>query len=451
MSKISLVQPTAAIGRKVRTPRHSFATKQLPYEITPFFFAPVLPGETMKSLQYLNNVRSGFLQATQSGWWHETMFFYVKHRDLQDAVANLLIDMHVRGIDLEAAGAPADTNLYYSAPSADGGTYPFLKAAMQVVVEHYFRHENEPYDVRTSASGRYVAAYQRLDLLDSASYDTIGAADDNELLPDAALLDQHNSEHNVLPGFETHHAQWKRLRAAGYIQVDFEDYLRAHGISVPVEDATPDRPELLRYIKDWQLPSTRQHPDTLEETATVKWAISETATKSRFFKEPGFLLGVSVIRPKVFLNQSFSLIGHLKDSFSWLPQLLHDRPETSLRMLTAEQATEAFPGYEGTEGIWVDFRDLFLYGEQFVTGLQPADLARVVNVCGSPYGPDFTQRYPSLGDMEDVFFVTDTGTTPVVRHTDGGFVSEGIVQPSILSRVRDLTPDNQMAGIVDNG
>lgn len=451
MTKVSLVQPTAAIGRKVRTPRHSFATKQLPYEITPFFFAPVLPGETMKSLQYLNSVRSGFLQATQAGWWHETMFFYVKHRDLQDAVANLLIDMHVRGIDLVAEGAASDASLYYSAPSAAGGTYPFLKAAMQVVVEHYFRHENEAHDVAVAPSGRYLAAYQRLDLLDSASYDTVGPADDNEMLPDAALLDQHNTETNVLPGFETHHAQWQRLRAAGYIEVDFEDYLRAHGISVPQEDATPNRPELLRYIKDWQLPTARPHPDTLEETATVKWALSETATKSRFFKEPGFLLGVSVIRPKVFLNQAFSLIGHLKDSFSWLPQLLHDRPETSLRMLTAEQAAEAFPAYEGTEGIWVDFRDLFLYGEQFVTGLTPEQLAKVVNVCSSPSGMDFSQRYPPELEIEAPFFATDGEYPPIGRHTDGGFVSEGIVQPSILSRIRDLTPGNQMAGIVDNG
>ena len=451
MAKISLVQPTAAIGRKVRTPRHSFATKQLPYEITPFFFAPVLPGETMKSLQYLNSVRSGFLQATQSGWWHETMFFYVKHRDLQDAVANLLIDMHVRGVDLEPAGAAADANLYYSAPSAVAGTYPFLKAAMQVVVEHYFRHENETHDVRMSPNGRYVAAYQRLDLLDSASYDTIGPADENELLPDAALIDQHNSDTNVLPGFEAHHAQWKRLRAAGYIEVDFEDYLRAHGISVPVEDATPDRPELLRYIKDWQLPAIRQHPDTLEETATVKWALSETATKSRFFKEPGFLLGVSVIRPKVFLNQSFSLIGHLKDSFSWLPQLLHDRPETSLRMLTSAQAAAAFPSYEGAEGIWIDFRDLFLYGEQFVTGLTAAELAHVVNVCASPYGMEFSQRYPADADIQGHFFATDGEFPPVARVTDGAFISEGIAQPSILSRIRDLTPGNQMAGIIDNG
>lgn len=451
MAKISLVQPTAAIGRKIRSPRHSFATKQLPYEITPFFFAPVLPGETMKSLQYLNSCRSGFLHATQSGWWHETMFFYVKHRDMQDAVANHLIDMHVRGVDLTPAGDTADVNLYYSAPDAASGTYPFLKAAMQVVVEHYFRHEGETHDVRTSASGRYVAAYQRLDLLDSASYDSIGPADENELLPDAALLDQHNTEHNVLPGFESHHEQWKRLRAAGYIQVDFEDYLRAHGISVPVEDATPDRPELLRYIKDWQLPSARAHPDTLEDTATVKWALSETATKSRFFKEPGFLLGVSVIRPKVFLNQAFSLVGHLKDSFSWLPQLLHDRPETSLRMLTADQATAAFPAYEGTEGIWVDFRDLFLYGEQFVTGLLPEELARVVNVCGSPWSADFSQRYPTNEDIEGPFFATDGEMPPMARPADGGFISEGIVQPSILSRIRDLTPDNQMAGIVDNG
>ena len=93
MAKISLVQPTAAIGRKIRSPRHSFATKQLPYEITPFFFALVLPGETMKSLQYLNSCRSGFLRATQSGWWHETMFFYVKHRDL--ATADTLVNMHL--------------------------------------------------------------------------------------------------------------------------------------------------------------------------------------------------------------------------------------------------------------------------------------------------------------------------------------------------------------------
>ena len=52
MSGLSLVTATALkpTGRRPRRPSHPFQVRHEPFQIQPFFIAPVLPGETMKNL-----------------------------------------------------------------------------------------------------------------------------------------------------------------------------------------------------------------------------------------------------------------------------------------------------------------------------------------------------------------------------------------------------------------
>ena len=91
-----------------------------------------------------------------------------------------------------------------------------------------------------------------------------------------------------------------------------------------------------------------------------------------FFKEPGFILGVHIVRPKVYFGRQYGSMTHYLDQgLSWLPAIMKDSPETSLREFSGGPAG-ASPLSNGaapsspTNGFWVDMRDLFLYGDQFI-------------------------------------------------------------------------------------
>ena len=95
----------------------------------------------------------------------------------------------------------------------------------------------------------------------------------------------------------------------------------------------------------------------------MSWAQAERADKDRYFKEPGFLFGITCVRPKVYLqNQSMAGVNMLDTAFGWMPALMRDEPFTSLRKYAA--TTGPFPVVN--DAYWVDMRDLFVHGDQFV-------------------------------------------------------------------------------------
>ena len=101
----------------------------------------------------------------------------------------------------------------------------------------------------------------------------------------------------------------------------------------------------------------------------LSWSIAERLDKARFFNEPGFIFAVTVTRPKVYLGRQHGYAAEmLSDAFSWLPALMNGDPYTSLKQflpgggpLGSETAAE-----RPSENYWVDVRDLFLYGDQFM-------------------------------------------------------------------------------------
>lgn len=433
MPKIKLVTaaPAAQIKRKTRSPRHPFAISQQPYEIAPFFLAPVLPGESMQSLRLQSTVKSGFMAPHMTGWWQEYYLFYVKHRDL--AQRDLITDIHVKNTTNAAlVSVVADPQTYHAGLP---GTINWTKMCLQRVVEEYFRNEGEAWDAFLSPDGRPLAAISNDNWLDSAIQEGAIASGANQGLPDEQLEEGMVGDHGVPAGFEAHYDHWLVMRRNNLISTDFEDYLRANGISVPEKEVEPHRPELLRYTRDFGTPK-RGLMDTGEEVSIINWEVSESADKNRFFREPGFLFGVSVIRPKTFRPQLGSAVHLLNDAWSWMPHLLQDNPETSLRVIAQADAEVLFPGYTGEDDIIADLRDLFLYGDQFVdTG---NSLVRTDFV---PAGADFDRRYPDMTDYGDNLWA-ETAIDPVpAGHAvpPKAFVSEGLVSLGIASKLQGDT------------
>ena len=135
------VQVMQNVGRRLRTPTHTFQVRHIPFGIQPFFIAPVLAGETMKNLLFQSRAVSDPIRNPLVGWWLEYYFFYVKLTDLdaRDTIMNALIDPTNSMSSLNEA---ANIRYYHAA-----GGPNWTKLCLKRVVEEYFRDEGDAWDI----------------------------------------------------------------------------------------------------------------------------------------------------------------------------------------------------------------------------------------------------------------------------------------------------------------
>nr|QXN72841.1 MAG: major capsid protein [Microvirus sp.] len=391
-----------AAGRVNRKPAHSFQIRQRPWQIQPFMIAPVLPGETLKNLLCQARVVTDPIKNPLIGWWFELYFFYVKHRDLtqREHFTSMVLEA---GYDLSSLNAAAKVEHYHY-----GGAIDWTQHCLERVVEEYFRDEGEAWDgyLIGNLPAASVAGQSWLDsVTDTTALDAgtpIAAGDTPEELDGMAR-------------------QWEFMRAHKLTNMSYEDFLATYGVRKSRQEI--HKPELVRYVRDWTYPSNTINPSDGKPSSACSWAIAERADKARFFAEPGFLFGVAVARPKVYFSaQKGSAASLLADAFSWLPAVMQDAPYTSLK----ELAAGAGPLQGTTNGYWVDVRDLFLYGDQFVNFALTATDAGMVALPTS----GLQKRYATATDA-DALFVTPA-TANLVRY-------DGIASLTIAGRQQDHT------------
>jgi hypothetical protein len=348
------VQNLKPVGRVTRRPAHTFQLRSRPWAIQPFMIAPVLPGETLKNLLLQARVYSDPVASPLVGWWKEYFFFYVKLRDLdgRDDFSQMIL---TPGFDLSGYDAAANAVTYHAGPGID-----WVSQCLDRVTAEYFRDEGEAVDIVT-LDGLPLAAVNNSSWLDSAKLGSDVAAD----LEDDQLLGVDPDLPAFMAGWENHYAQWQHMRALKLTEATFEDWLRSFGVSAPKDQTETHKPELVRYVRDWTYPT-----DTVDSAgdpaSRVQWSIAERADKDRFFKEPGFLFGVTVTRAKVYMgNQTGAAVGMMNDAFSFLPAIMADEVYTSLREFQVDPAGTGPLGVTPSGAYWVDLRDLFLYGDQF--------------------------------------------------------------------------------------
>ena len=145
---------------------------------------------------------------------------------------------------------------------------------------------------------------------------------------------------------------YNNLRMLGVTNLEYDDWLRSFGVSIaaPVDD----RPELLRYTREWQYPSNAVSVDATAQrvSSVLSWTIRERADKDRFFKEPGVVLGLCVARPKLFHNKAEAGIGKLKTAIAWQTPLIGG-------------GFQSYQPVVGMTGYQFDTLDLLNHGDQF--------------------------------------------------------------------------------------
>ena len=360
--KMVQAQEVGRVRRRLRKPQIDFNIRSKPFQIVPFAIMPTLPGETLESIIWRSDAVSDPIHNRHIGWWKETYWFWISHRGLSawDTTGLLQTMMLTAGTDVSTLKAAANDTDYYTYK----GGMDFVKQAVTAIVKEYFRDEDE--EANAATIGNYFAAqvdnkkwFQNL----KKESDT---GDDSEL-PGVDELE----ELDVIPGFTTEYAQWEIMRDEGMTDLTYEDYLRSYGVSIPKsedEGGTPDerhRPEVIRQVRKWAKPVNAVDATDGSVASAVRWSVAERASKDRYWKEPGFIVGLTVHKPKLYLgNQKGSAVGFLDDAYAWLPKMLEGCPYTSVDEIVDSATDGIFQNQN--EDYWFDKKDLFLHGDQFV-------------------------------------------------------------------------------------
>lgn len=417
--------------RRLRRPSHRFSLRSDPYAIQPFMLAPVLPGETLSNLLLQASVVTEPLNPAMRliGWWNEFYFFYVKHRDLAEADRNILTAMMLDPeTDVSSLRAGADKQVTYTY----SGAIDWWDMILPRIVDEYFRDDGES-AMDYALNGLPIAQVYGRGQEDWAESLTLEAdrsynekvdlmANDGTLVPDQ-FINQWN--------------HWLAVRDAGLTDMDYEDFVRSYGGTTREDEESPNlhRPEVIRYVRNFQYPSNTINEYTGNPVPAVMWKVAERADKDRRFDEPGFIAGVTVTRPKVYLrNQKGSAAGLLDDVYAWLPPVVHQQVDAAYKLVAAAEgpfANQFLDGSAQPSGYWVDLRDLYIYGDQFINYAM-SGVEGGVNLPGS----DAQRRYAAQDDVNKLFF-DDAGNTKKVFY-------DGVVNLGIKGRQSPRSPTTSL-------
>lgn len=423
--RVVTAENTPRQRRVHRRPVHPFNLKSRPFEITPFCIAPVLPGETLDDLFWQSRVVSDPILNALIGWHKEYYYFFVPlralaHSDVTAATGftmNDVVDLFTVGTALPSGYEwGANSEPYYSFK----GAIKYVNACLFTIVFKYFRDED---DLNSNVIETYPGTYaDRQNIFNSIKAES--ATGDDTDLPGVDEIE----ELDILPGYTNAYAQWEIMRDAGWTDVSFGDYLKSAGVSVPESEEVDAsglksiKPELIRFSRSWTYPTNAVDPTDGSVASAVSWSIKERADKRRFFKEPGFIFGCTVTRPKIYLgNQKGAAVGLLQTVNHWLPPVLQGYPYTSV----VEELDSATDGIlqNQVEDYWLDIKDLFLYGDQFVNHTMSVAANHGLAL---PSDTTVDNRMLFTTDLVKSFFVDAAGTANYIRE-------DGVTALSILS------------------
>lgn len=430
MVAVSLVAPGRSKRRVERRPKHTWNIQHRPWEIQPFMIAPVLPGETLKKLVFQSRVVTDPIINPIMGWWYEHSFFYVRFRDMyrRDLLQSMVMKPDVSLAAMDDASDPK----YYHVNGTDLAiNYP--KMCLEAIVDSYFRFEGEVAGDYVNGT-LYLASVNNVNYLDSVTNEdeiegaAAAAFDDNLASTTAGQGDGTAAvmTSEILKATK----EYEYARLMNVTDLTYEEWCAAYG--TPLPPTARDEPELIRRITEWQYPSNTIDPTNGTPRSAVSWSCSGTADKNRAFDEPGFIVGLTVCRPKVYFK---NLTSHatmlMRDAYGWLPPQLSADPFASFQKVSAGDP----PVDLNTDAYYVDVKDIFVHGDQFMNFNPQSALPTGVispNFVALPNAALTNKRYPASTDM-DALFVNNTAGVAGVR-------ADGVCDLIILGRQEDTSP-----------
>jgi hypothetical protein len=409
--------------RQNRRPVHTFTLRHRPFVIQPCLIAPVLPGETLSNVSMQSRVVSDPVNDKMSGCHLEYYLFYVKLRDLagRDDFEEMLIN------------PDKDMSTYYSTTADAQFNYdgdvtndiPFYSLCYQRIVEEHFRGDDEAWNYATdSDTGLAVASVNNI----PGWLSSLTAGDDYTAVDETISTAGDNAF--TISELEYAMGQYQMAKMHGLTQKSFEDYLRDSGVNAAVAEE-PHIPELIAMEREWTYPTNTVEPTDGSVASAWVWSHTMRRNQKKFFKEPGFIIGLTLVRPKTYMaNVGGGIYGQLNTLDRWMPPELRNNP----RMGSVGFAAANGPLSTGldTEAyrVWMD--DYFLYGDQFTNYAMDSNTNSVALPLDATDA--INQRYPQATDINALFVdSTNTNGLRFIRQ-------DGIFNFSIASYLRDSMP-----------
>lgn len=368
----------------------------------PVAILPVLPGDTIKAASIKARILSKPLTDKLSGWWAETYLFYVRIGDWSDAEQEDFKAMILSASPMTTYGFAFPE--YYMAANK----VPFTRICMDHIVPTWFRDEDITDDQLYAGFGGY---YVSQIAGGNTAFDSLAVA---ELMDGGEPAD---ADEWVLKW-----EAWQAMRQEKITTASWEEYLAAQGVALPpqlVQTEANRKAELLHFTRDWQFPVQAVEPSTGVPSALVQWSLADRLKRGRFCAEPGFIVQLVLMRPKVYMkNQRASMASYLMDDRNaWMPSQMDTDPHSRLRMFDGVGTVGGAgsgPVYGAEKDYWIDPMDYLQRGDQFTNldlGSTVAGALAGVNIVDLPaeIGSDglLNAKFPSSTDADNLFSGSD--------------------------------------------
>lgn len=402
MSNLTVVQPGQTRTRKNRSPNFPVAGVLKPFGLYPVMIHPVLPGETLEHFQAKLRVLSKPVKHPLAGAWLETWLCYVKFTDLDRALG----DMFVSDSYSTAGHTAAANNERYFVKS---GQIAWVQKCVERVHQAYFCHDNE--------TPRTIDGVPQVKVNAASFYQ-------NAIFEEAAI--SLGADVQTVEGQLT---AFDMMRQMTMSELTYEKYLQQYGVQ-SVRTGIGD-PEILRYARSWTVPVNSVEPTTGQPSSAWVWSDEVVLDKPKLFQEPGFVVMLQTVRPKVFArNLASSMVGTLWGFSDWFPAYNLDQPGASAKVLSASAGVVTG---QDTDVVY-DHSDLLAHGEQFVNSTTPPFALPMADIPQFETGKepeDLRGEYASSADV-DALFVSATATDKFCYY-------EGIVGLRVRGHVVDFT------------
>nr|QXN72837.1 MAG: major capsid protein [Microvirus sp.] len=411
LSPMQVLTPGAHRTRHMRKPNFAIAGVMRPFGLYPIVVHPVLPGETLKSANTRWRVISMPVKHPLCGCWLESWLFYVKLTDIDRELGQMFVSDTFSTTGYTAA---ANQGRYFT----KAGQINWVEQCMTRIADSFFRNENEvgrTIDGVPMAKLNVMSWYQNMMFRPAeVAVDTTSPVD-----MDAQLKG------------------WQMLQQMQMTELTYEKYLEQYGVQSMKLGI--GEPEILRYTRSWTQPASHVNPATGTPSSAWAWSDEMKAEKEKRFDEPGFILQVACVRPKMFqAGLLYSMVGNLWGFTDWFPAYNLSDPTAGVRTMptTDPVFNSDLNGTEAAVDLLYDHRDLLAHGEQFVNSINgsnpyPLPYARGLSLLAAADAEDVRGEYCLSTDIDSLF----VGTTEQTRYC----YYEGITQMIIAGHVTDTT------------
>lgn len=405
---MQIVQPGATRTRHNRRPNFPVAGTVKPFGLYPLWVHPVLPGETLQGMTMKIDVISKPIKHPLAGCWFETWVCYVKFTDLDRALGQMFIDDTFATTGYVAG---ANNPRYFT----KAGQIDWVRLITERVAKSYFVHDNEALTL--------IDSVPQVKLNNNSWYQNL------TFKPAGVTTAQLPGE-----GADTQLTGFQMLQMMNMTELTYENYLKQFGVQSVVSGI--GEPEILRYTRSWTKPVNTVEPTTGAPSSAWVWREEISMDKPKRFDEPGFIVHLAAVRPKMYQGGlPYSFVGNLWGFQDWFPVYNLDLPEGGVRVINTADPVFA-PGITtaGPFDLLYDHRDLLSHGEQFVNATAHPFAIPTANGLKIAAGNSQSKLQGEYAELADVNALFVSGVA-----ADQFLYYEGISMINVDGHIKDTT------------